>query len=103
MLMDEPFSALDSQTRELLIEDLVALLARTKLAALYVTHNVDEALRLADRIVVLSRRPGAIRATITIDTPRETRAMAMLSPVRDEIWSLMRKGAIAADRDRVDG
>ena len=103
MLMDEPFSALDSQTRELLIEDLVALLARTKLAALYVTHNVDEALRLADRIVVLSRRPGAIRATITIDTPRETRAMAMLSPVRDEIWSLMREGAIAADRDRVDG
>ena len=103
LLMDEPFSALDSQTRELLIEDLVALLSSTQLAALYVTHTIDEALRLADRIVVLSRRPGAIRATIAIDTPREKRAMAILSPIRDEIWSLMREGAIAADRDRVDG
>lgn len=107
LLMDEPFSALDSQTRDLLIDDLAALLARTKLAALYVTHNIDEALRLADRIVVLSRRPGAIRATIAIATPRERRGeageMATLLPVRDEIWSLMRDGAIAADRDGADG
>lgn len=103
LLMDEPFSALDSQTRELLIDDLAALLARTNLAALYVTHNIDEALRLADRIVVLSRRPGAIRATLSIDTPRERRAMAALSPMREKVWSLMREGAIAADRDRVDG
>ena len=107
LLMDEPFSALDSQTRELLIEDLVALLARTKLAALYVTHNLDEALRLADRIVVLSRRPGAIREIIAIDTPREKRddpgSSPALSRIRHDIWSLMREGAVAADRETADG
>ena len=58
LLMDEPLSALDSQTRELLMEDFVRLLADGAMGAVYVTHNLEEAVRLADRIVVLSRRPG---------------------------------------------
>ena len=58
LLMDEPLSALDSQTRELLMEDFIRLLADGSMGAVYVTHNLEEAVRLADRIVVLSRRPG---------------------------------------------
>src|SRR5258707_7834989 len=56
LLMDEPLSALDSQTRELLMEDFIRLLADGSMGAVYVTHNLEEAVRLADRIVVLSRR-----------------------------------------------
>jgi NitT/TauT family transport system ATP-binding protein len=56
MLMDEPLSALDAQTRELLLEDLVALWMREPFTAVYVTHNLSEAVRLGHRIVLLSRR-----------------------------------------------
>ena len=61
LLLDEPLSALDAQTRELLMEDLLAIWAREKSTRVYVTHNLEEAARLADRVVVLSRRPGRIR------------------------------------------
>ena len=58
LLLDEPLSALDAQTRELLMEDLLRIWAREKSTRVYVTHNLEEAARLADRVVVLSRRPG---------------------------------------------
>ena len=64
LLMDEPLSALDSQTRELLMEDFIRLLADGSMGAVYVTHNLEEAVRLADRIVVLSRRPGRVREIV---------------------------------------
>src|SRR5258708_23787619 len=60
LLLDEPLSALDSQTRELLIEDFIRLLADGSMGAVYVTHNLEEAVRLPDRIVVLSRRPRPV-------------------------------------------
>jgi NitT/TauT family transport system ATP-binding protein len=69
LLLDEPLSALDAQTRELLMEDLLAIWAREKSTRVYVTHNLEEAARLADRVVVLSRRPGRIRDVIAIDVP----------------------------------
>src|ERR1700730_9111311 len=64
LLMDEPLSALDAQKRELLMEDSLAVCLDQRVAALYVTHNLGEALRLADRIVVLSRRPGRVQAIV---------------------------------------
>src|SRR6266496_1073373 len=70
LLMDEPLSALDSQTRELLMEDFIRLLADGAMGAVYVTHNLEEAVRLADRIVVLSRRPGRVREIVTIPLTR---------------------------------
>ena len=73
LLMDEPLSALDSQTRELLMEDFVRLLADGAMGAVYVTHNLEEAVRLADRIVVLSRRPGRVREVVTIPLTRAER------------------------------
>src|SRR5258706_15296884 len=70
LLMDEPLSALDSQTRELLMEDFIGLLADGGMGAVYVTHNLEEAVRLADRIVVLSRRPVRLRETVAIPMTR---------------------------------
>ncbi|WP_420968249.1 ABC transporter ATP-binding protein [Bradyrhizobium sp. B120] len=103
LLMDEPLSALDSQTRELLMEDFVGLLADGAMGAVYVTHNLEEAVRLADRVVVLSRRPGRIREIVTIPMTRAARgapdARAQLAALQGELWSLIRKEAIDAERE----
>jgi NitT/TauT family transport system ATP-binding protein len=103
LLMDEPLSALDSQTRELLMEDFVRLLADGTMSAVYVTHNLEEAVRLADRIVVLSRRPGRLRETVTIPIPRSERgavdARSKLIALQNELWSLIRNEAIDAERE----
>lgn len=103
LLMDEPLSALDSQTRELLMEDFIGLLADGTLGAVYVTHNLDEAVRLADRIVVLSRRPGRVRDIVSIPLTRDQRgrpeARVQLAALQSELWSLIRKEAIDAERE----
>jgi len=104
MLMDEPLSALDSQTRELLMGDLVDLWTREKFTACYVTHNLAEAVRLGHRIVVLSRRPGKIREVIEIDIPiGERRAgMAELESHQTHLWELLRDEVRAADMELSD-
>jgi NitT/TauT family transport system ATP-binding protein len=103
LLMDEPLSALDSQTRELLMEDFVRLLADGGMSAVYVTHNLEEAARLADRIVVLSRRPGRIREVVTVPLTRAARgegaAREKLLALQNQIWSLIRNEAIDAERE----
>ncbi|KIN71199.1 ABC transporter ATP-binding protein [Sulfitobacter guttiformis] len=101
MLMDEPLSALDSQTRELLMDDLVALWTRTPFTAVYVTHNLAEAVRLGHRIVVLSRRPGEVREIVEIETPLEDRRYgdAALEAQQQHLWGLMRDEAAAADAE----
>ena len=103
LLMDEPLSALDSQTRELLMEDFIRLLADGAMGAVYVTHNLEEAVRLADRIVVLSRRPGRVREVVTIPMTRAERgdidAREKLLALQNELWSLIREEAIDAERE----
>jgi len=102
-LMDEPLSALDSQTRELLMEDFVRLLADGAMGAIYVTHNLEEAVRLADRIVVLSRRPGRVREVVAIPLTRSERGEVAgrekLLALQTELWSLIREEAIDAERE----
>jgi NitT/TauT family transport system ATP-binding protein len=104
LLMDEPLSALDAQTRELLLEDLVRLSSAERYAGVYVTHNLSEAVRLGTRIVVLSRRPGRVRAVIELTRPiTERRAGdADLQDAAGEIWRLLQADAVAADRELVD-
>ena len=101
MLMDEPLSALDSQTRELLMDDLVGLWTRTPFTAVYVTHNLAEAVRLGHRIVVLSRRPGEVREIVEINTPLEDRTHGdpVLDAQQKHLWGLMRDEAAAADAE----
>ncbi|WP_120504558.1 ABC transporter ATP-binding protein [Sulfitobacter mediterraneus] len=103
MLMDEPLSALDSQTRELLMDDLVGLWTRQPFTAVYVTHNLAEAVRLGHKIVVLSRRPGQIREVVTLDTPLADRAYgdAALEEQQQYLWGLMREEAAAADAELI--
>jgi NitT/TauT family transport system ATP-binding protein len=103
-LMDEPLSALDAQTRELLMDDLLRLWSETRFTAVYVTHNLAEAARLGHRVVVLSRRPGRIREIVEIAVPLEQRAEGHpdLAKASARIWSLIRDEAAQADRELVD-
>jgi NitT/TauT family transport system ATP-binding protein len=104
MLMDEPLSALDSQTRDLLLDDLVGLWTRAPFTAVYVTHNLSEAVRLGHRIVALSRRPGRVREIVEIDRPLAERADgdADLEAARRRLWAGMRDEAQAADAALAD-
>jgi len=70
LLMDEPFAALDAQTRDLLHDELERLWAETQSTVVFVTHNVREAVRLGDRVVLLSFRPGRVKREYIIDLPR---------------------------------
>jgi NitT/TauT family transport system ATP-binding protein len=105
MLMDEPLSALDSQTRELLMDDLIDLWERDRFTACYVTHNLNEAVRLGHKIVVLSRRLGKIREIVEIDLPLNERKdhSQLLHQKQKQLWSIMREEARAADKELVHG
>jgi NitT/TauT family transport system ATP-binding protein len=107
LLMDEPFSALDAQTRALLMDDFESIWARERTTGVYVTHNLDEALRLADRIVILRRRPGRIREIVSAPIPRAERrtqaAERELARLHAELWSHIRDEALMADREIIHG
>jgi len=100
-LMDEPLSALDAQTRILLLDEFSDLFARTGMTAVYVTHNLNEAVRLAHRVVALRRRPGTIKEIHSIDIPISDRTEGMAELVAHEqaLWNLIRDEAIAADKE----
>ncbi|HTI82717.1 MAG TPA: ABC transporter ATP-binding protein [Acetobacteraceae bacterium] len=100
LLLDEPLSALDAQTRDLLLDEFAALIERAGTTTIYVTHNLGEAVRLGQQIVVLSRRPGKVRAIHRIDRPVARRVVtdADLQAVEAELWRLIRDDAAAAER-----
>ena len=104
LLMDEPLSSLDAQTHELLMDDLIDLWTRERFSAVYITHNLQEAVRLGHRVVVLSRRPGTVREILEIDLPLEARDghAAELEPHRRHLWRLIRDEAQAAEMELVD-
>jgi NitT/TauT family transport system ATP-binding protein len=76
LLMDEPFAALDAQTRELMQTELLRVWDATKKTAVFITHQISEAVYLADRIVVLSARPGRVKAIVPVPIPRPRPASA---------------------------
>ena len=101
LLMDEPLSALDSQTRELLLEDFVNLWSRKPFTAVYITHNLSEAVRLGHKIIVLSRRPGKIIEVIKIEKPIADRKSIDkdLDQYQKHLWDIMHDEAKAADAE----
>jgi NitT/TauT family transport system ATP-binding protein len=88
------------------MEEFLALWLGERVAAVYVTHNLAEALRLADRIVVLSRRPGRIKEIVPVTIPQRERlrasAQAELAPLHDQLWQNIKAEAQVADREVVD-
>ncbi len=105
LLMDEPLSALDAQTRDLLLDEFVDLIARTGATTVYVTHNLAEATRLGQQIVVMGRRPGRIREILTIDTPLAARSAdePALRRIETRLWQMLRHDAAAAQAELTDG
>jgi NitT/TauT family transport system ATP-binding protein len=101
LLMDEPLSALDAQTRDLLLEEFASLITKAGTTTIYVTHNLTEAVRLGHQIVVLSRRPGAIRETIRIDRPLAGRSPTDpdLIALEQRLWHMIRHDAAEAERE----
>jgi NitT/TauT family transport system ATP-binding protein len=100
LLMDEPFSALDAQTRALMMEELLGIWSRTRQSILYVTHNIQEAVFMADRVVVLSRRPGEVLDSVPIKLTRPRSESQQGEPAFiqavDRIWGLIKSQAKAA-------
>ncbi len=94
LLMDEPFAALDSQTRELMQAELLRIWSETTKTVIFVTHQIEEAVYLSDRVIVMSARPGRITADITIDLQRPRELDIKRSPrfheLEDQIWQLIR-------------
>jgi NitT/TauT family transport system ATP-binding protein len=103
LLMDEPFSALDAQSRALLQLELLNLWERTRRSILYVTHQIQEAVLLGDRVVVMTRRPGRILAVRPVPLPRPRDERTMLDPafvaLVDECWQLIKQDAREAMAD----
>lgn len=97
LLMDEPYGALDVQTRDLLQDELLNIWEKQRKTVIFVTHSIEEALYLADRIVVMTPRPGRIEQIIDVPFPRPRRDTLKSTPefleMRRSIWSTLRKGA----------
>jgi ABC-type nitrate/sulfonate/bicarbonate transport system ATPase subunit len=93
LLLDEPFGALDAQTRARMQDELLRLWEQRRKTVLFVTHDPEEALYLADRIVVLAPRPGRVKAELAVDLPRprslETRFLPGFTALRRRVWELI--------------
>jgi NitT/TauT family transport system ATP-binding protein len=94
LLMDEPFGALDAQTRVLLQEELARIVAQARRTVVFVTHSIEEAVFLADRVVVMSGHPGRIRDIYKVSLPRprteQTRTVAQFINMTRELWEALK-------------
>lgn len=94
LLMDEPFAAVDAQTRETLQDELLRIWDETKKTIIFVTHSIEEAVYLADRVVVLTANPGTVRDIVSINLPRprhnsDIRSSTEFGWIRHKIWDLL--------------
>ena len=100
LLMDEPFASLDAQTREIMQRELLKIWNRRKKTVLFITHQIDEAIYLADRVLVFSYRPGRLTADIRIPFPRPRELALKRSPdflkYVDDVWKLIEDEVVSA-------
>ena len=94
--MDEPFSSVDEQTRELLQEQLLEVWRETRKTVLFITHSIDEAVYMANRVVVMAARPGRVVEDINVDLPRprtsSVRTMPRFGEIRSHAWDILKQG-----------
>jgi NitT/TauT family transport system ATP-binding protein len=97
LLLDEPLAALDAQTREYMQFELQRIWQQTKNTAIYITHQINEAIYLADKVVVMSARPGRVREIVPIDLPRprslQTKRQPKFNVLEEYIWNLLQAEA----------
>lgn len=103
LLMDEPFGALDAMGRDVMRSELEEIAAETRQTVMFVTHSIDEAIQLGDRIVVMTARPGEMKEIIEVGLPRprydaEVRSEHGFGDLREHIWQLLREQAEEATR-----
>ena len=101
LLMDEPFAAVDAQTREILQFELLRIWERQPTTMLFVTHSIEEAVLMGDRVVVLKGRPSRIHEDIAVDLPRprsrETLVLPRFAELRERVWSMLMTEAKKAE------
>lgn len=100
LLADEPFAAIDAMTREAMQSELERFVSKTKQTVVFITHSIDEAITLGDRIVVISRRPGRIKEVIDVNLPRprfnqELKSLPEYAEIREHIWRLVKDEALS--------
>ena len=98
LLMDEPFTSLDAQTRELLQEELLRIMDVEPKTMVFITHSIDEAIVLGDRIAVMTARPGRVREVLEVSFPRprsliEVKASAEFVRLREHLWTELKQEA----------
>jgi NitT/TauT family transport system ATP-binding protein len=99
LLMDEPFASVDAQTREVLQEELLQLHERERKTMIFITHSIDEAIILGDRVAVMASRPGRIKEILTVGFPRPrdpaaVRADSRYTELRNHIWEELRPSVV---------
>jgi NitT/TauT family transport system ATP-binding protein len=104
LLMDEPFAAVDAQTREILQEELLRIWDKTGKTIIFITHSIEEAVFLADRVVVMETNPGTIKAIIKVDIARDRRANSLrnssdYSRITSLVWNLLHGLGFASTED----
>jgi NitT/TauT family transport system ATP-binding protein len=104
LLMDEPFAALDAMTRQIMQEELLRIHETNGKTTVFITHSIDEALILADRIVIMSTRPGRIKAILPNPLPSPRHVSVQLSPdyaaLKAQVWHLVEEELLAHDETR---
>jgi NitT/TauT family transport system ATP-binding protein len=107
LLMDEPFAALDAQTRELMQEELLEIWQRAKKTVLFITHQIDEAIYLSDRVIVFGTRPGKVKASIPVEIERPRKLSLKreqrFHELEDRVWTLIEdevKKSASTDREK---
>lgn len=107
LLADEPFGAVDAMTREAMQGEMERFIEKTRQTVVFITHSIDEAIALADRVVVVSQRPGRFKEIVNVDLPRprydyDVKAHPRTTELREHVWELLKDEAFGATK-RLEG